>query len=115
MACVGFHAQCAGCSLVARTLPVVQTTPSHTLEYFRCPGILTLTGDNLRASIDVRARSDVHIGLKRTSGTGPSFEIVLGGGGNAISAIRTFASGDELANVAGRAPDVEGVKCASTP
>ncbi|MDB5543105.1 MAG: hypothetical protein JWO64_254 [Hyphomicrobiales bacterium] len=95
--------------------PVVQTTPSHTLEYFRCPGSLTLTGDNLRASIDVRARSDVHIGLKRTSGTGPSFEIVLGGWGNAISAIRTFASADELTNVAGRMPDVEGTKCVSTP
>jgi hypothetical protein len=95
--------------------PVVQTTPSHTLEYFRCPGSLTLNGDNLRVSIDVRARSDVHIGLKRTSGKGPSYEIVLGGWGNAISAIRTFASADELVNVASRAPDLEGTKCVSTP
>jgi hypothetical protein len=95
--------------------PVVQTTPSHTLEYFRAPHPLELRDATLRTSLQVRAPSDVHIGLRRTSGIGPSYELVLGGWGNAISAIRTFADGEQLKNVATREAESSSVQHFRTP
>jgi hypothetical protein len=95
--------------------PVVQTTPSHTLEYFRWPTSFAVTDEPLRAQIDVRAPSDVHIGLQRTSGEGPSFEIVLGGWGNNVSALRTFESADHLVHLALRGPQADDTKFVKTP
>jgi hypothetical protein len=96
-------------------LPVVQTTPSHTLEYFRAPQALTLDAQTLRTPMQVRAPSDVHIGLRRTSGNGPSYELVLGGWGNAISAIRTFADATPLLNVPAREAESFAVQHFRTP
>ena len=97
------------------TFPVVQTTPSHTLEYFRAPHGVDLGDTKQRIRLQVRAQSDVHIGLQRTSGDGPGFEIVLGGWGNAASAIRTFDTPEALVDIAGRQPDPERTTFVSTP
>ncbi|MDB5641140.1 MAG: hypothetical protein JWN07_457 [Hyphomicrobiales bacterium] len=95
--------------------PVVQTTPSHTLEYFRWPQAIELGAVPQRIPLRVRAQSDVHIGLQRISGAGLSFEIVLGGWGNAVSAIRDFDAAATLADVVGRTPDPDRTKFVSTP
>ncbi len=97
------------------TFPVVQTTPSHTLEYFRAPHGVDLGDTTQRIRLQVRAQSDVHIGLQRTSGNGPGFEIVLGGWGNAASAIRTFDTPEALVDIAGRQPDADRTTFVSTP
>lgn len=67
--------------------PTAQATPNNTLEYFLCPQPFFLRGEPTTASFEVRATNDVHIGLQRVSGAGPSYEIVLGGWGNTAAAI----------------------------
>jgi hypothetical protein len=70
--------------------PITQATPNGSLEYFRRPQTLALRDEPVTIHCDVRATNDVHIGLRRVSGIGPSYEIVLGGWGNTAGAIRTF-------------------------
>ena len=70
--------------------PVAQTTPNNALEYFRLPRRLELRDSPASLSFRLRAVNDAHIGLRRLSGEGPDYEIVLGGWNNAASAIRKF-------------------------
>jgi hypothetical protein len=70
--------------------PVVQATPNAAVEYFRLPRPMSLRTAQERIAFRVRAANDAHIALKRLSGEGPSFEIVLGGWGNQVCVIRKF-------------------------
>jgi len=70
--------------------PVVQATPNFATGYFRLPEPLSLRTAQEELSFRVRATNDAHIALKRLSGVGSSFEIVLGGWGNQFSIIRKF-------------------------
>lgn len=94
--------------------PFTQTTPSHTPEYFRWPHSFELGEDALRLPVEARTTGDAHIGLARTAGEGASYEIVLGGWGNAFSAIRAFDDAQELLDVAARKP-AEPLLAVSTP
>ena len=76
--------------------PVAQTTPNYGLEYFRAPERFSLRQAAASLQFEVRATHDVHLGLRRISGTGPSFEIILGGWDNNVSAIRKFDDGEVL-------------------
>jgi hypothetical protein len=84
--------------------PAAQATPNNSLEYFRLPRLLSSRGSPERLSFRVRAAHDVHIGLKRLTGSGPSFEIVLGGWGNQVSVIRRFDDPVLLRDIARRDP-----------
>lgn len=82
--------------------PVTQATPNNSLEYYRSPRQLELQGSRANLSFSVRATNDVHLGLRRVSGEGPDYEIVLGGWNNMASAIRKFDDRDALSDVASR-------------
>jgi hypothetical protein len=73
-----------------QSFPVAQATPNDSLEYFRLPRPLSVRAAPERLPFSVRASHDAHLGLKRLSGAGPSFEIVLGGWSNQYSALRKF-------------------------
>jgi len=76
--------------------PVAQATPNNTLEYFRLQRRLELRDSQANLSFRVRATNDAHIGLRRLSGEGPDYEIVLGGWNNAASVIRKFQDREAL-------------------
>jgi hypothetical protein len=76
--------------------PVAQATPNNTLEYFRLQHRLELRDSQTSLGFRVRATNDVHIGLRRLSGEGPDYEIVLGGWNNMASAVRKFHDRDTL-------------------
>ena len=82
--------------------PVTQATPNNSLEYYRSPRRLEIQETHANLRLRVRATNDVHVGLRRVSGKGPDYEIVLGGWNNMVSAIRKFDSGDALRDVASR-------------
>jgi len=82
--------------------PVAQATPNYGLEYFQAPERLVLREGVASLQFEVRATNDVHLGLRRLSGAGSSFEIVLGGWGNNVSVIREFDDGEKLLNVEAR-------------
>jgi hypothetical protein len=84
--------------------PVAQATPNNSTEYFRLPRLLSLRQRSASLRFSVRATNDIHIGLRRSSGVGASFEIVLGGWNNSISAIRKFEDPIHLCDVAARDP-----------
>ena len=95
--------------------PVTQVTPNNSFEYFRSPRPLSLRGAKVSRSLAVRARNDVHIGLRRLSGFGASYEIVLGGWSNMASCIRKFEDTNALVNVALRDPRQEPVLVQNSP
>lgn len=97
------------------TFPAVQATPNNSEEYFRLPDLLALREDKKRFSFRVRATNDVHIGLRRTSGEGCCYEIVLGGWGNQVSAIRKFQNGRALREVTSRDPQQQSSVARATP
>ncbi|THD45488.1 MAG: hypothetical protein E7774_08115 [Bradyrhizobium sp.] len=70
--------------------PTAQATPNNSLDYFASPRLLALRDAVARLQFSVRATNDVHIGLRRLSGDGPDYEIVIGGWGNQASALRKF-------------------------
>ena len=72
--------------------PVAQATPNASNDYFRLPKPFSMPNGEGRLSFSVRAAHDVHVSLRRLSGQGPSFEIVLGGWNNQFSALRKFAN-----------------------
>jgi hypothetical protein len=76
--------------------PVAQATPNNTLDYFRLQSRLELHDSQTNLSFRVRATNDAHIGLRRLSGEGPDYEIVLGGWNNAASVIRKFHDRETL-------------------
>ena len=86
---------------------MAQATPNNTLEYFRLQRRLELRDSPTNLRFRVRATNDVHIGLRRLSGEGPDYEIVLGGWNNAASGIRKFHDRNALldpASLAQRPP-----------
>lgn len=95
--------------------PVTQATPNNSVEYFRLPRPISLRSARTRTSLSVRAPHDVHIGLRRVSGPGSSFEIVLGGWNNSTSAIRRFDAPGALTQVAARDPQQPPAVVRSTP
>ncbi len=95
--------------------PVTQATPNKSLEYCRSPRRLEIQETHANLRLRVRATNDVHLGLRRVSGTGPDYEIVLGGWNNMVSAIRKFDSGDALCDVASRNRHSAPVVVRSTP
>ncbi len=94
---------------------VVQATPNNSLEYFAAPRPLELRDAQAGLRVRVRATNDAHIGLRRLSGEGPDYEIVLGGWGNKASALRKFDDRTMLRDPAscGRRPPPDLVR--STP
>ncbi len=82
--------------------PVTQATPNNSLEYCRSPRQFELQEAESKLRFRVRATNDVHLGLRRVSGEGPDYEIVLGGWNNMASAIRKFDDRDALRDVASR-------------
>jgi hypothetical protein len=82
--------------------PVTQVTPNNSLEYYRSPRQLELREARANLRFSVSATNDVHLGLRRVSGEGPDYEIVLGGWNNMASAIRRFDGRDALSDVASR-------------
>jgi len=95
--------------------PVVQATPNYGLTYFRATRRLEVGSSGARLKAKVRATNDVHIGLKRASGRGPDYEIVIGGWGNRASAIRKFREAGELLDMARRDPSVAPTIVRDTP
>lgn len=93
--------------------PVAQATPNNSLEYFQLPRRVSAGAEKL--TFGVRATNDVHIGLRRVSGAGPSYEIVLGGWNNMASAIRIFADPTLLFDVAARGEGGEPSIVENTP
>jgi hypothetical protein len=85
-----------------RRFPVTQATPDNSLEYYRSLRQLELHGSQVNLRFTVRATNDVHLGVRRVSGEGPDYEIVLGGWNNMASAIRRFDDRDALSDVASR-------------
>lgn len=110
-----FSRNAADARWLRRRFPMVQATPSHTTEYFALPERLKIEADEQSLRFDVCATSDVHIGLRRLSGSGESYEIVLGGWNNQASAIRAFAESEKLVNPAARDPQEEPVALRMTP
>ena len=88
--------------------PATQVTPSHTTEYFLLPERLSFDGGTATLPFSVRALNDVHIALRRISGEGASYEIVLGGWGNQGSAIRKFDRAGDIVDIAARDPQHRG-------
>jgi hypothetical protein len=84
--------------------PAAQATPNNSVEYFRAPRPFSLDGAQATLRLSVRATNDVHVGLRRRTGSGPSYEVVLGGWSNRVSAIRTFDDPNLLVDVASRDP-----------
>ena len=87
--------------------PVAQATPNNALEYFPLRRRLELRDSRTSLNFRVRATNDAHIGLRRLSGEGPDYEIVLGGWNNAASVIRKFHDREalrDLASIAQRPP-----------
>jgi hypothetical protein len=70
--------------------PSLRMTPGDGVAYFSTQASLRLDAGAAVLRCAVAATNDVHIGLRRLSGTGPSYEIVLGGWGNNACAIRAF-------------------------
>jgi hypothetical protein len=95
--------------------PVTQATPNNSLEYYRSPRQLELQGAQTNLRFSVRATNDVHLGLRRVTGEGPDYEIVLGGWNNMASAIRRFDGRDALCDVASRDRHPAPVVVRSTP
>ena len=95
--------------------PATQVTPSHTTEYFLLPERLSFDGGTATLPFSVRALNDVHIALRRISGEGASYEIVLGGWGNQGSAIRKFDRAGDIVDIAARDPQQQPVALRSTP
>jgi len=98
-----------------KTFPVAQATPNNSLEYFRLPRPLSLQIGSEKLSFRVRATHDVHIGLRRLSGSGPSYEVVLGGWNNSTSAIRKFDNPEALSDVRARDGGLPPAVVRSTP
>ena len=94
--------------------PFVRMTPGYGLEYFSSPARLTPGAETGIFRCSVAATSDVHIGLRRRSGEGPSYEIVLGGWGNHACAIRVFDNPAQLAEPEQRSAEIA-VQNAATP
>lgn len=84
--------------------PVTQTTASNSLEYFLRPGKLSLGRKRTSVRFCVCAPSDVHVGLRRLTGEGPSYELVLGGWNNQASALRVFDKAAHLVDAQARDP-----------
>jgi hypothetical protein len=95
--------------------PVTQATPNNSLEYYRSPRQLGLQGGQANLGFSVRATNDAHLGLRRVSGDGPDYEIVLGGWNNMASAIRRFDSRNALVDMASRDPNLTPIDIRSTP
>ena len=95
--------------------PVTQATPNNSVEYYRSPRRLEIEEKHAKLRLQVRATNDVHLGLRRVSGQGPDYEIVLGGWNNRVSAIRRFDSADALGDVASRDRHPAPVVVQSTP
>ena len=76
--------------------PLVRMTPSSGTGYY--PAHLSVPVGHVPGRIDVAvsATNDVHLGLRRVDGTGPSYEIVVGGWGNRRSILRAFADPERL-------------------
>jgi hypothetical protein len=95
--------------------PVAQATPNDSLAYYQSPRRLELRGAQAHLRLRVRATNDVHLGLRRLSGEGPDYEIVLGGWNNSASAIRKFDERDALLDVGSRDRRPAPVVVRSTP
>jgi hypothetical protein len=95
--------------------PVTQATPSNSLEYFRHPRPLAVGEKRTSLRFSVAARSDVHLGLQRVDGEGPSYEIVIGGWNNQASALRVFDDGPSLIDVSARDPLAQPHMIVATP
>ena len=95
--------------------PVLQATPNNSLDYCRSPGLLEIGGAQQNLRFSVRATNDVHLGLRRLSGAGPDYEIILGGWRNMASAIRKFDDPKALGDVAARDTHPAPVIVRSTP
>ncbi len=95
--------------------PLTQATPNHGVEYFRLPRTLSAGAAPAKLSLQVRASHDVHIGLRRLSGFGGSYEIVLGGWNNQLSAIRRFDDPTLLTDIGARHPQHAASITRSTP
>ena len=95
--------------------PVTQATPNNSLEYYRSPRRLELQAGQANLRVRVRATNDVHLGLRRVSGAGPDYEIVLGGWNNMASAIRKFDDPEALSDVNSRHRHATPVLVRSTP
>ena len=94
--------------------PVTQATPNSSLAYYRSPRRLDLQDAQANLRFSVRATNDAHLGLRRVSGEGPDYEIVLGGWNNMASAIRRFDGQDALIDVASRDPNLTPIVIRST-
>jgi hypothetical protein len=95
--------------------PLAQVTPSHSTEYFPLSRKIKLGKDAGRLRFDAAATNDVHIGLRRQSGAGASYEIIFGGWNNQASAIRDFDDAASLLEPAARDPERQPLAVALTP
>jgi tetratricopeptide (TPR) repeat protein len=96
-----------------KCFPYVQVTPSQSFEYFHLPG--AIPNHNRQVAFSVRATNDVHIGLRRASGSGFTYEIVLGGWANQGSALRRFVDPSALTDMAMRGTEHEPAVYRATP
>jgi hypothetical protein len=95
--------------------PSVRLTPSIGTEYFSTRHELDVAREPVRYEFSVAASNDVHVGLRRLSGTGASYEIVLGGWDNGQSAIRAFSEQALLMDVGRRTQDESPLVIKPTP
>jgi Farnesoic acid 0-methyl transferase len=95
--------------------PLTQATPNRGSEFFRLPRTLSAETGSAKLSLQVRASHDVHIGLRRLTGSSGSYEIVLGGWNNQLSAIRRFDDPALLTNVDARHPQHPASVARNTP
>ena len=95
--------------------PVAQATPNNSNDYFRLPRPFVAPPGETSLSFRVRAAHDVHIALKRLSGEGASFEIVLGGWNNQFSALRKFRNPNAVEDPSQRDPTNSVDFAAATP
>lgn len=110
-----FSRNTADARWLRRRFPLAQLTPSHALEYFALPRRLEVASRQSTLRFEVFAPSDVHIGLRRATGAGASYEIVLGGWNNQLSAIRRFDEPETLTDVSLRDNAAQPVLSRLTP
>lgn len=95
--------------------PVTQSTPSHAVDWFPHRRPLALGEKRTSLRFSVAAPSDVCLGLRRLTGEGESYEIILGGWKNQASALHVFRDAASLRDIASRDPLRQPLVVSATP